>query len=62
MRIDRVEPKYIRTIHSYQRSEAKLVLIEGLKGGNPGLKIAPPLIIYDQNGNYSEEVQRMFLA
>ncbi len=62
MRIDGVEPKYIRSIHSHQRSEARLILIEGLKGGNPGLTIAPPLIIYDQNGNYSAEVQRMFDA
>jgi len=62
MRADSIEPKYIRTIHSHLRSEAKLVLIEGLKGGNPGLKIAPPLIIYDGNGDYTDEVQQMFEA
>lgn len=60
MRADRIEPKYIRTIHSHRRSEAKLVLIEGLKGGNPGLKIASPLIIYDAQGEYTDEVQQMF--
>jgi tRNA1Val (adenine37-N6)-methyltransferase len=60
MRVDRIEPKHIRTIHSHLRSDAKLVIIEGLKGGNPGLKIAPPLIIYDENGDYTDEVQQMF--
>ena len=62
MRVDRIEPKHFRTIHSHFGSDAKLVLIEGLKGGNPGLKIASPLIIYDENGEYTDEVQRMFEA
>jgi tRNA1Val (adenine37-N6)-methyltransferase len=60
MRTDRIEPKYIRTIHSDACSEAKLILIEGVKDGNPGLKIAPPLIVYNENGDYTDEVQRMF--
>ena len=60
MRSDSIEPKCIRTIHSNPSSEAKLILIEGIKGGNPGLKIAPPLFVYDQNGDYTDEVQRMF--
>ena len=60
MRTDRIEPKCIRTIHSVPRSEAKLVLIEGIKGGNPGLKIEPPLIIFNENGEYTDEVQQMF--
>ena len=60
MRSDGIEPKFMRTIHSAPRSEAKLILIEGIKGGNPGLKIAPPLIVYNENGDYTDEVQRMF--
>ena len=60
MRTDNIEPKFIRTIHSDRRSEAKLILVEGINDGNPGLKIAPPLIVYDDNGKYTEEVLRMF--
>ena len=60
MRADSIEPKYFRTIHSHPGSEAKLVLVEGIKGGNPGLKIAPPLVVYDKNGDYTDEVQQMF--
>jgi tRNA1Val (adenine37-N6)-methyltransferase len=60
MRTDGLEPKYIRTIHSDAHSEAKLVLVEATKGGKPGLKIAPPLILYQENGDYTDEVQRMF--
>ena len=36
------------------------MLIEGIKNGKPGLKLLPPLIIYDENGNYSNEVNLMF--
>jgi tRNA1Val (adenine37-N6)-methyltransferase len=60
MRADSIEPKCFRTIHSDPSSEAKLILVEGIKGGNPGLKIAPPLIVYDKNGDYTDDVQQMF--
>ena len=60
MRIVRVEPKMIRMVHSNRDADAKLILIEGVKGGRPGLKVAPPLILYHKNGLYTDEVQRMF--
>jgi len=60
MRIEGIEPKFIRMIHSRQDSEATLILIEGVKGGRPDLKIAPPLIIYDRSNDYTEEVASMF--
>jgi tRNA1Val (adenine37-N6)-methyltransferase len=60
MRIEGIEPKFIRMIHSRHDLEATLVLIEGVKGGRPDLKIAPPLIIYDRSNDYSEEVASMF--
>jgi tRNA1Val (adenine37-N6)-methyltransferase len=60
MRIEQIEPKMIRMIHSNQDTDAGLILIEGAKGGRPGLKAGPPLFIYDENGEYTQEVQRMF--
>jgi tRNA1Val (adenine37-N6)-methyltransferase len=60
MRTDGIEPKFIRMIHSRQDTEAALVLIEGVKGGRPDLKIAPPLIIYDKKTDYTDEVEAMF--
>jgi tRNA1Val (adenine37-N6)-methyltransferase len=62
MRSDRIEPKIIRTIHSRRHSAAKLILVEGIKGGRPGTKIEPPLILHDEAGNYTQEVKRMFEA
>lgn len=59
MRVDCIEPKFIRMIHAERDKEARLILVEGLKDGRPGLKIAPPLIIYDENGDYTAEVKSM---
>jgi tRNA1Val (adenine37-N6)-methyltransferase len=56
-----IEPKFIRMIHSGVKTKAKLVLVEGVKNGRPGVKIGPPLIIYDENGTYTQEVDKMFL-
>ena len=56
-----IEPKFLRMIHSSIKTEAKLVIIEGIKGGRPGVKIGPPLLIYDEKGAYTQEVEEMFL-
>jgi tRNA1Val (adenine37-N6)-methyltransferase len=60
MRSDGIEPKFMRTIHSQLEDAAKLILVAGVRGARPGTKFGPPLVIYDKNGAYSAEVQRMF--
>ncbi|MFC1829208.1 tRNA1(Val) (adenine(37)-N6)-methyltransferase, partial [Thermodesulfobacteriota bacterium] len=55
-----IEPKIVRMIHSGRHTEAKLILVEGRKGGGPGTKVEPPLIIYQKNGSYTDEVEKMF--
>ena len=60
MRANGIEPKRIRTVHSVQGGEARLVLVEGAKGGRPGLKLLSPLIIYKDRDNYTDEVEAMF--
>ena len=61
MRSAGIEPKYIRMIHSSRQVNAKLILVEGKKGGRHGITIGPPFIIYRENGIYSGEVQEMFM-
>ena len=61
MRSFTIEPKFLRSIHSSKNSEAKLILVEGIKGGRPGITIASPLIIYHKDGSYTNEVKKMFL-
>ena len=60
MRGAAIEPKFLRTIHSTLRSEAKMILVEGKKGSRPGIEIGPALIIYGPDGDYTDEVEKMF--
>jgi tRNA1Val (adenine37-N6)-methyltransferase len=59
MRQAGLEPKRLRCIHSRNGEEARMVLLEGRKGGGPGLKVEPPLYIY-QGGNYTAEVLAIY--
>ena len=59
MRTAGIEPKLLQCIHSRAHEAAKLVLVCGIAGGKPGLKINSPLIIYDENGQYSKAIQEM---
>lgn len=60
MRKEHIEPKVIRLIHSNPASNAKLILVEGVNGARPGLKVAPPLFIYSEKGGYTKELQGIF--
>lgn len=55
-----IEPKKIRLVYPKKDKEANILLIEGTKNGNPGLKILPPLYSHDEDGSYTEEIQKFF--
>ena len=56
MRRAGIEPKRLRMVHSFTESEASLILLEGVKGGKAGLAVLPPLVIYRQAKQYTDEV------
>jgi tRNA1Val (adenine37-N6)-methyltransferase len=60
MHVYGLEPKRLRFIHSREGVEAKMVLLECVKGGKGGLKVEKPLYIYDRNGEYSEEMKEIY--
>jgi tRNA1(Val) A37 N6-methylase TrmN6 len=60
MRKASIEPKSLQTIHSYADTDAKLILFEGIKGGRAGMRISSPLIIYREDGRYTDAVEKMF--
>ena len=60
MRKYKIEPKKIRFVHSTIEKEPTLVLIKGIKNARPFLKIERPLIIYNRNGNYTDEIHRIY--
>ena len=60
MRKYKIEPKKIRFVHSTIEKEPTLVLIKGIKNARPFLKIEKPLIIYEKNGNYTDEIHSIY--
>ena len=60
MRKYKIEPKKIRFVHSTIDKEPTLVLIKAIKNARPFLKIERPLIIYKKNGNYTDEMHRIY--
>ena len=60
MRKYKIEPKKIRFVYSSIEKEPSLILIKGIKNANPFLKIDRPLIIYNENGEYTEEIYEIY--
>jgi tRNA1Val (adenine37-N6)-methyltransferase len=59
LRSERIEPKRLQAIHPDRHSNARLILVEGVKNGRPGAALAPPLIIREESGRYSAEIDKM---
>jgi tRNA1Val (adenine37-N6)-methyltransferase len=55
-----LEPKRLRFVHSNMSSEAKIILIEAVKGGKKGLKVEKPLYIYKGDGSYTDEMKETY--
>ena len=60
MRKYKKEQKKIRFVYSSIEKEPSLILIKGIKNANPFLKIDRPLIIYNENGEYTEEIYEIY--
>lgn len=55
-----LEPKRMRLVHPYVDREPNMVLIQGVRGGRPMLKIDPPLIIYEDVHQYTPEILHLY--
>ena len=55
-----IAPKRLRMIYSTYQGEGKLVIIEAVKVGTPELAVEKPFLIYNQRGEYSEEMQTIY--
>lgn len=60
MKKNNIEPKKIQFVYPKKHMEANILLIEGKKNGNPGLKILPPIYTHNEDGEYTEQVKRFF--
>ena len=60
MRVEKMEPKRLRMVHSRPGSMGDFILVEGMKGGGEELAVLPPLFIYKEGEGYSEELEVLF--
>lgn len=55
-----IEPKRLQLVHSTIDKKPKMLLIEGMRGAKPGLEVLPPLIVYQADGSYHDEIQKYY--
>ncbi len=60
MRKYSIEPKYLQFVHPAPHKKANLLLIKGARQGGVQLKMMEPLYVYDENGNYSKEIDNIY--
>lgn len=60
MRSNGIEPKYTRFVHPSPGKAPNLVLVKGTRGGKPQMKVLEPLYVYNPDGCYSDEINRIY--
>lgn len=56
----KLEPKRMRLVYPFVDREPNMVLIEGIRGGNPRITVEKPLVIYQAVNEYTPEVQELY--
>lgn len=56
----KLEPKEIRFIYPKINKPANLIIVKAIKGAKPELKMKEPLIIYGEDGEYTDEIKKIY--
>jgi tRNA1(Val) A37 N6-methylase TrmN6 len=57
----RIKPEVLRFLHSKGDRNSKLVMIMARGNSKSMVKVLPPLIVFDRDGNYSDEAKEAFI-
>ncbi len=60
MRQRKIEPKRIQLIHPSFGKAPNLVLVDGMLHGRPSLLWLPPLYVYNEAGEYTDALRRIY--
>lgn len=55
-----LEPKRMQLVYPFVDKEPNMVLLEGLRGGNPRITVEKPLIVYKEPGTYTDEIYDIY--
>ncbi len=58
----KLQPEFVKFVHPKANKEAKIVMIAARKASKAKCKILPPLIVFDNKGNYTKEAKNAFKA
>lgn len=56
----KLEIRRIRFIHAFADKPARLVLLEARKQAPADLQVMPPLVVYETQGRYTEEIRQWY--
>lgn len=56
----KLEPKRMKLVHPFVDKEANMVLIEAVRGGRSMIKVEKPLIVYKEQGVYTDEIYDIY--
>lgn len=56
----KLEPKRIKMVHPYADREANMVLIEAVRGGGSMVKVEAPVVVYREQGIYTDEIYEIY--
>lgn len=60
MRCAKLEPKRLRLVYPRVNQRPSIVLVEAIKNGKPDIRIDPPLIVYGEDGKWTNEVDAIY--
>ena len=55
-----IEPKRMQLVYPKVNKEPNMVLIEGYRGGKSRITIEKPLIVYQENGSYTDDILAIY--
>ena len=60
MRSCGIEPKEMQFVVPSEGRSANIVLVRGIKGAGPGLRLLPGIAVHDTDGGYTPEILKMY--
>ena len=60
MRKYSIEPKYMIFVYPSANKKANLILIKGTKQARPQLKMMEPLYVYNEKGQFTDEINKIY--
>ena len=56
----KLEPKRMKMVHPFVEKDANMVLIEAVRGGKSMIKVEAPIVVYKEQGVYTDEIYDIY--